>query len=82
MATMNGELQHGEAVDVFARINKAKGQVHLHARRKQRHDARPSLLGVASEGGFTSVICTATNTGVADDVSSCFQRNRTRAAIP
>src|SRR5260370_3763148 len=53
----------------------AEREVNLHAPRKQRHDACSSV------GRIASVISTATNSGAAC-VSSSFQRNRTRAAIP
>jgi hypothetical protein len=68
--------QHREPIDALAHVNIAKGQVHLHARWKQRHDVYPRSPGAGS------VISTATNIGAAADVSSCFQRNRTRADIP
>src|SRR6266403_1906272 len=67
--------QHGEPVDALAHIDEAEGEVNLHAPSKQCHDACSSV------GGIASVISTATNSGAAC-VSSCFQRNRTRAAIP
>src|SRR6266404_397264 len=67
--------QHSKSIDALAHVDKAEGEVNLHAPRKQRHDACSSV------GGITSVISTATNSGAAC-VSSSFQRNRTRAAIP
>src|SRR5258705_2821687 len=67
--------QHRQPVDALAHIDEAEGEVNLHAPRKQRHDACSSV------GGIASVISTATNSGAAC-VSSCFHRNRTRAAIP
>src|SRR5688572_12297144 len=70
--------QHGEPIDAFAHVGIAESQMHLHPRRKQRHDASP-LLPDASDEVPSSVICTATNPGA---TRSCFQRNTTRAAIP
>src|SRR5229473_6369034 len=67
--------QHGGPIDALAHVDEAEGEVNLHAPRKQRHDACSSV------GGIASVISTATNSGAAC-VNSCFQRNRTRAAIP
>src|ERR1700677_744045 len=49
--------QHRKPIDAFAHVDIAEGQVHLHARRKQRHDVRSSV------GGVVSTISTATNSG-------------------
>jgi hypothetical protein len=64
-----------KAVDALAHVDEVQGKVNLHAPRKQRHDAH-SLVGATA-----SAISTETNIGAAT-VSSCYQRNRRRAAIP
>src|SRR5260221_2301129 len=71
--------QHGETVDALAHVGVAEGQVHLHARRKQRHGTHSSSAGATPDGAPASVICTATNIGGAN---SCFPRHRTRRAMP
>src|SRR5262249_22680039 len=74
--------QHGEPVDALAHVGVTQGQVDLQPTRKQDHDARSSSLSAASAGALASAICTVTNIGAAVGLSSCFQRNSTRAAIP
>src|SRR5262249_11435087 len=74
--------QHGEPVDALAHIGVTECQVDLQPSREQDHDACSSSLGAASEGALASAICTVTNIGAALGLSSCFQRNSTRAAIP
>src|SRR5260370_33399000 len=65
--------QHGKPVDALAHVGAAEGQVHLYARRKQRHDAR---------SWSASVISTATNVGAAAGSISCVQRDRTESHMP
>jgi hypothetical protein len=68
--------QHGEPVDALAHVDVAQRQVHLYALGEQcRHGALSWPRAAPS-----SMILTATNVGTA--VSSCFHRNRMRAAIP
>src|SRR5713101_6718725 len=71
--------QHSEPIDTLTHVG-VEGQMHLHARWKQRHDACSSLPCAVSDGA--SVTSTATNIGAAAGFISCFQRNRTRSAIP
>src|SRR5262249_26321301 len=77
-----GLYQHGEPVDALAHVGVTERQVDLQPARKERHDARSPSPSAASQAAVASAICTVTNIGAAPGLSSCFQRNSTRAATP